>query len=171
MPQAIEALRWTAVEQLQRRALHSASPFQSAVAEHAIGLALSQDRPVTSFLARNAFVDARKVITARERRSRIREVVKRWESDRTDPHLSVVDLVPDDGADGERAFLWADAYHKLRQAVALRHNSAAPFLDLWREGRGEHEAADQLRVSLGSIKKLKRLIRDTASELLDGDRP
>ncbi len=170
MPQAIEAARWAAVEQFQQRILSNTNPFKSAVAEHAIGLVLSLERPTGPYLMRNAYMDARKVVAARERRRRTREIAlpqtghlrsARWEFDGPAAMNGT-------GSPTERAILWSNAYQKLRHAVAARHRWAADCLDLWREGYDEREAADKLGVSLGSVKKIKRLIRDTAMALLSG---
>ena len=160
MVQAVEAARWAAVEQLQRRALAWRSgSFESATAEHAVGLVLSCDRKPDQYLSHNAYRDARKVVVARMRRSRRFEVDFNSTEHAIVPCVSLVTVV-------EPALLWRDLFERLRAAVSRENRLTGACLDCWRDGDGEEETADALGISLGYVKKLRRLIRNVAAELL-----
>ena len=168
MLQAIEAARWIAVEQLQRCIRHNdPSSFGSAVAEHAIGLVLNTSRPANSFLVHNAQGDARKVVSARRRRSLSRDVRFPHGPGERGSCSEVEGLCARQGhvAECEHAILWADLYWRLRAAVTGRNRLAGTCLDDWRDGREEIETADSLGISLGYVKKLRRMIRDVAADL------
>lgn len=169
MLQAVEAARWGAVEHLQRRICSSdPNSFEAAVAEHAIGLVLNPNRPVGAYLVQNARVDARKVVAARCRRRRQREVSLTQEREGVQPCPGIEASCVAQGhvPHCERTILWQDAYWHLRAAVAGRNRMAGPCLECWRDGREERETAAALGISLAYVKKLRRLIRDTAVRVL-----
>lgn len=166
MLQAVEAARWIAVEHLQRRIRHNdPNSFGSAVAEHAIGLVLNTSRPADSYLAHNARMDARKVVSARRRRSLSRDVPFPHGPGEWGYRSEAETLCIQQGhvTECERAILWADLYRHLRKAVTGRNRLAGACLDDWRDGREEAETADALGISLGYVKKLRRMIRDVAT--------
>jgi hypothetical protein len=169
MTQPLEVARWAAVHQLQRRAC-SDDPcsFGSAVADHAVGLVLNPSRSPDTYLAHNATRDARKVIAARLRNSRLRDV-SLIDIERTKPLGSSSDASNNFvgvALQSESGILWKDAFDRLRLAAANRNSRAAACLDHWRDGDADHETAAALGISLAYVKKLKRLIREIACTLL-----
>ena len=120
--------RWAAVEKLQRRGFfRDPCSFGSAVADHAVGLVLSLNRSVDSYLAHNACRDARKVVAARSRLSCAPDVsfietermmLSHFSSDFTATYEGLV-------SHSEPAILWQDAFARLRMAVAHRDCFAA----------------------------------------------
>ena len=71
--------------------------------------------------------------------------------------------------DAERSLVWADACSYLRLALDQRNPYATHCLDGWRNGEKEHETAAALGISREYVKKLRRLIRTTASEIFSGE--
>jgi hypothetical protein len=169
MQQALEPERCAAIMRLQRLASQrDPSSFEFAVSDHAITLLLNPTRPIDSFSVRNAWRDARSVILRQRGRARERGMLplhgtgaeSSTETEATYFHnAGRVDNV-------DAPFVWADAYRRLRAALVLRNRYAAACLDAWRDGEEEHTTAAALGISREYVKKLRRLIRDVAAELL-----
>lgn len=165
--------RWAVVSQFQRRCgYRDVNSFEFEIADHAISLALNPNRPFNAYFARNTWRDAKSVVLRQRRRQKARFVPLSGQTEEGNHHELSVEvqaaLTTQDSplADTERALVWADAYSRLRSALDQRNRYAARCLDGWRDGEEEQETAAALGISREYVKKLRRLIRDTAAEVL-----
>lgn len=166
---ASQEVRWAAVAQLQRRVSRFPSnSFESAVAEHAIGLVLSPDRLLSDYLAKNARDDAKKVVSARIKRGFQKEVSFQRNGDQQIicPEIERLCTAYAGATSADHVLIWADAYSRLHDGLVKRNKTAAVCLDLWRDGFSEKETATSLAISQVYVKKLRGLIRSMASQLL-----
>jgi hypothetical protein len=174
---AFEPARWAVVSQFQRRyGNRDVNSFEFEIADHAISLALNSGRPFDAYFARNAWRDAKSIVLRQRRRKQARFVpLYRQAEEGNDLEFSgeVQDaLAAQDGGshDAEHVLVWADAYSHLRDALDRRNRYAVRCLDGWRDGETEQETSAALGISRDYVKKLRRLIRDTAAEVFsDGE--
>jgi hypothetical protein len=173
MTQAIEPEQWAAITQFQRcNRTRDPNSLTFAVADHAITLTLSPERPVDAFLARNAWRDARKTVLRRRRRIQMREAPSLYSEDGLEVCREVQDTCSRSGTgvvDVQQSIIWGEAYGQLHATLKLRNRYAAACLDAWRDGREEHETAAALGISLAYVKKLRSAIRRVATEIFAED--
>ena len=175
---ALAPARWAVISEFQRRrAYRNVNSFEFEITDHAISLALNPNRPFNPYFLRNAWRDAKSVVLRQRRRHRARFVPLHGQTEEGN-HLELsvdvqaAQIIQNSGlADTERAFMWVDAYSRLRSVLHRRNRYAARCLDGWRDGEEEQETATALGISRDYVKKLRRLIRETAAEVLsDGGR-
>lgn len=175
---ALAPARWAVVSQFQRRRdRRNVNSFEFEIADHAVSLALNPNRRFDAYFARNTWRDAKSVVLRQRRRRKARFVplhTQTEEGNHLDLSVEVqAALTTEDSAltDTERTLVWTDAYSRLRNALDRRNRYAARCLDAWRDGEEEQETAAALGISRDYVKKLRRLIRETAAEVLsDGGR-
>ncbi len=176
MEQAADApARWAVVSQFQRRRdRYDVNSFEFEIADHAISLTLNPERGFNGYFARNAWRDAKSVVLRRRRRQKARFITlygQTVEGGHLDFSVEVqAALATLDCPDPQRTLVWADAYLRLRNALERRNRYAAGCLDGWRDGEEEQETAARLGISRDYVKKLRRLIRQAAAEVLSDGR-
>lgn len=159
---ALSPARCSAVLALQE--LRSSRPpgsFEFDVADHAIDLVLSEQRPESDYLLVNAIKDSRSVLTRQKRRLRERGMLPLDETSDTAAgqelaHAMIAAQRPlaEDAA-------WQDSYRHLR--TTLGDQGYLPeCLDGWRDGEQLTETSLRLGISRDYVKKLRGRIRSNA---------
>ncbi|UYG05541.1 hypothetical protein OCT51_09330 [Halomonas sp. LR3S48] len=162
--QALSPARCNAVLALQNlRARRAPGSFDFEIADYAIDLVLSDQRPETDFLVVNALKDARSVLIRKMRRHRARGMLPIEETVNTATSQELAQAM----IAAQRPL--ADnvaSYHSYQQLRArLGDQGYLPeCLDGWRDGEGLLETAQRLGISREYVKKLRGRIRSIAAQ-------
>jgi hypothetical protein len=165
MTQSISAARWCAVHKLQTiRDRYSSGSFEFDVADHAIDLVLSPDRPDNEFLVHNAMRDARSVLIRQKRRVADRGMHPLYGDDEEiSPQVQKDQTYARSQPPSVEAVLgWRQEFEQLRARVANDNGYAGRVLDRWLVGDEVNETAQLLKISAHYVKKLRKRIRETA---------
>jgi len=167
MTQSISVARWRAVHKLQTiRNRYASGSFEFEVADHAIDLVLSPDRPDNKFLVHNAMRDARSVLIRQKRRIADRGMYHLYGDDEEiSPQIQQDETyLASQPPSVEAALGWRQEFEQLRARVSNDNRHAGRVIERWLAGDEICETGKVLKISSHYVKKLRKKIRETADQ-------